>query len=159
EAESDLADMLGGSGVCIDDPLRMYLVQMGESPLLTRAQELSAARESEKARTRFRHNLLATDFVLQGSAVLLQKVRDAALRLDRTIEVSVTNTLEKKRILRRLGPNLETIVKLLHQNQLDFRFAISKKHPLDKRREAWRRLSRRRSRAVRLVEELNLRTQ
>ena len=150
---------VGGSNACIDDPVRMYLMQMGEIPLLSRAEELTSARAIEKTRTYFRHNMLASDFVLQGAVSLLEKVRDGSLRLDRTIEVSVTNTTEKKRILRRLGPNLETLDKLLRENQRDFRFAISKKNPLAQRREAWRRLIRRRNRAVRLVEELNLRTQ
>ena len=103
--------------------------------------------------------MLASDFVLQGAVLLLEKVRDGSLRLDRTIEVSVTNTAEKKRVLRRLGPNLETLDKLLRENQRDFFFAIRRRNPADKRREAWRRLIRRRNRAVRLVEELNLRTQ
>ena len=40
--------------------------------------------------------MLASDFVLQGAVTLLEKVRDGELRLDRTIEVSVTNTAEKK---------------------------------------------------------------
>ncbi len=157
--ENSLDEEIGGSSVCIDDPVRMYLMQMGEIPLLTRPQELTAARAIEKTRTRFRHNMLASDFVLQGAVSLLEKVRDGALRLDRTIEVSVTNTVEKKRILRRLNPNLATLAKLLRENQRDFRFAISKKNPTEKRHEAWRRLVRRRNRAVRLVEELNLRTQ
>jgi RNA polymerase primary sigma factor len=157
--EAEIEEVAGGSSVCIDDPVRMYLMQMGEIPLLTRAEELSAARAIESTRTRFRHNLLASDFVLQGAVTLLERVRDGALRLDRTIEVSVTNTVEKKRILRRLGPNLETLVKLLHQNRSDFQFVIQKKHSLVERHEIWRRLVRRRNRAVRLVEELNLRTQ
>ena len=157
--ETSLDDEIGGSSVCIDDPVRMYLMQMGEIPLLTRPQELTAARAIEKTRTRFRHNMLASDFVLQGAVSLLEKVRDGALRLDRTIEVSVTNTVEKKRILRRLNPNLATLSKLLRENQRDFRIAISKRNAPEKRHEAWRRLVRRRNRAVRLVEELNLRTQ
>jgi RNA polymerase primary sigma factor len=159
ELEVEIDEVVSGSSECIDDPVRMYLMQMGEIPLLTRAEELSSAQAIERTRTRFRHNMLAGDFVLQGAVNLLEKVRDGALRLDRTIEVSVTNTAEKKRILRRLGPNLETLVKLLHQNQRDFRFAIHKKNILEQRHEAWRRLIRRRNRAVRLVEELNLRTQ
>jgi RNA polymerase primary sigma factor len=157
--EMQFDEETSGSGACIDDPVRMYLMQMGEIPLLSRAEELSAARSIEKTRTLFRHNMLASDFVLQGAVTLLEKVRDGALRLDRTIEVSVTNTSEKKRILRRLGPNLATLDKLLRENQRDFRFAISKKNPTRERHEAWRRLVRRRNRAVRLVEELNLRTQ
>jgi RNA polymerase primary sigma factor len=157
EVEHD--DVASGSSVCIDDPVRMYLMQMGEIPLLTRNEELTAARAIETSRTRFRHNMLANDYILQGAVQLLEKVRDGALRLDRTIEVSVTNTQEKKRILRRLTPNLETLVKLLRENQREFRYVIQNKHPLAERRQVWRRLLRRRHRAVRLVEELNLRTQ
>ena len=159
EIEDGLDDLTSGSSVCIDDPVRMYLMQMGEIPLLSRAQELTSARTIEKTRTLFRHNMLANDFILQGAVQLLEKVRDGALRLDRTIEVSVTNTTEKKRILKRLGPNLATLNKLLHENQRDFHFAIHKKNNLPERRKAWRRLVSRRHRAVRLVEELNLRTQ
>jgi RNA polymerase primary sigma factor len=159
ETDLDVEEVAGGSRECIDDPVRMYLMQMGEIPLLSRAQELTSARKIERTRARFRHHMLASDFVLHGAVNLLEKVRDGALRLDRTIEVSVTNTAEKKRILRRLRPNVDTLVKLLHENQHDFRLAISKRNPRDVRRDAWRRLVRRRNRAVRLIEELNLRTQ
>jgi RNA polymerase primary sigma factor len=159
ELEHGTDDLGGGSASCIDDPVRMYLMQMGEIPLLTRSQELVAARAIERSRTRFRHSMLASDFILQGAVHLLEKVRDGALRLDRTIEVSVTNIQEKKRILRRLTPNLETLVKLLRANQRDFHFVIHRTQPLAERKKIWHRLGRRRCRAVRLVEELNLRTQ
>ncbi len=143
----------------IDDPVRMYLMQMGEIPLLTRVEEVQAAKRIERSRTLFRHSMLASDFLLQGAAALLEKVRDGELRLDRTIEVSVTNVQEKKRILRRLAPNLKTLRHLLEKNQHDYRIAISTRHPLAARHEAWRRLVRRRNKAVRLVEELSLRYQ
>jgi RNA polymerase primary sigma factor len=159
EVSIEIEEFSSGSRECIDDPVRMYLMQMGEIPLLTRAEELTSARLIEKTRSRFRHNMLANDFVLHGAVHLLEKVRDGELRLDRTIEVSVTNTAEKKRILRRLVPNLATLHKLLHENQRDYRTAISRRRPQEQRRHAWRRLVRRRSRAVRLIEELNLRTQ
>ena len=162
EAEVEIEDTIGeltGSSICIDDPVRMYLMQMGEISLLNREQEVTSAKKIERTRTRFRHSMLASDFVLQGAASLLEKVRDSQLRLDRTIEVSVTNTLEKKRIMKRLGPNLETLMHLLKQNQTDYRIAIGRRQPMPVRREAWRRLVRRRNKAVRLIEELNLRTQ
>src|SRR5690606_5559600 len=76
----------------IDDPVRMYLMQMGEIPLLNRAEEIDSAREIEKWRTLYRHSMLASDFLLQGAVDLLQKVQDGELRLDRTIEISVSNT-------------------------------------------------------------------
>ena len=143
----------------IDDPVRMYLMQMGEIPMLTRQEEVNAARQIDHWRRRFRMSLLASDFVLQGAVNLLQKVKDRELRLDRTIEVSVTDTSEKKRIMSRLGPNLKTLRQLLVLNHRDYRLAIAKSRPQKERIAAWQRLIRRRFRAVRLVEELNLRTQ
>ena len=84
-------------------------MQMGQIPLLNRAEEIASAKEIERARLLYRHAMLATDYVLEGAVAALEKVRDGELRLDRTIEVSVTNTSEKKNIMRRLGPNLATI--------------------------------------------------
>ena len=37
-----------------DDPIRIYLVQMGDIPMLTREQERSAANEIERTRRQFR---------------------------------------------------------------------------------------------------------
>ena len=84
------------TGQLIDDPVRVYLMQMGEIPLLTRQQEVTAARNIEQARIRFRTLLLTSDFVLQGAVNLLHKVQRGELRLDRTIEVSVTDAAEEK---------------------------------------------------------------
>jgi RNA polymerase primary sigma factor len=148
-----------GSDLCIDDPVRVYLMQMGEIPLLNREQEIAAAKQIEWSRARFRRGVLSTDFVLQGAVALLRKVRDGQLRLDRTVEVSVTDAAEKKQIMALLPPNLRTLGHLLRLNRKDFRVAISKSVPLAERQAAWRRLVTRRRKAVRLVEELNLRTQ
>ncbi len=147
-----------GSGAPIDDPVRMYLMQMGEIPLLTRDEEVSAAKAIDAWRAKFRHAMLANDYVLQGAVVALEKVRDGELRLDRTIEVSVTNTAEKKRIMKRLVPNLKTLRHFLAENHKDYHIAISRSNGQQERSNAWRRLVRRRNKAVRLVEELNLRT-
>ncbi len=109
EAEIEEFDRRRASQDNTDDPVRMYLMQMGQIPLLTRAEEISSAMAIESSREKYRHSILATDYVLQGAVHLLEQVRDGGLRLDRTIEVSVTNTAEKKRILKRLGPNLATV--------------------------------------------------
>jgi len=143
----------------IDDPVRIYLMQMGEIPLLSRREEVRAARQIERTRTRFRHSMLATDYLLQGAMGLLEKVRDGRLRLDRTVEVSVTNIRGKRHILGLLQPNLRTLKHLLQRNRADFSVAISRRRPMRQRREAWRRLVCRRNKAVRLIEELGLRTQ
>ncbi|MCU0979398.1 MAG: sigma-70 family RNA polymerase sigma factor [Pirellulaceae bacterium] len=152
------SDESKGSWAATDDPVRMYLMQMGEIPLLNRGQEVAVARDIDRARTFYRHWMLANDYMLEGAVRILERIRDGELRLDRTVEVSVTNTAEKRRILRRLGPNVQTLRQLLIRNRRDFRIAISRRHSDRVRRAAWASLVRRRNRCVRLIEELNLRT-
>ena len=140
-----------------EDPVRMYLMQMGQIPLLSREQEIAAAQQIECTRDRYRHSMLATDFMLQASLKLLEQVRDKKLRLDRTIEVSVTNAAEKQAIMRRIVPNCRTLHHLLRLNRVDYSIAINKRLSQRQRKAAWKNLVIRRNKAVRLVEEMNLR--
>src|SRR5262249_61269599 len=48
----------------IDDPVRMYLTQMGEIPLLKRDQEIALAKKIEVTRKRFRRKVLECDGAL-----------------------------------------------------------------------------------------------
>jgi RNA polymerase primary sigma factor len=142
-----------------DDPVRMYLTQMGEIPLLTRKQEISLAKRIEDTRRQFRCRLLKCDFVIQSAVKVLRRVHEGKLPFDRTVQVSVTDRLEKEQILGRLPHNLATLDSLLKENRRDYRISLSKRYRMAERRAAWKRLGRRRLRAVKLVEELGLRTQ
>ena len=155
--EFESAEIEGAAA--IDDPVRMYLMQMGEIPMLNRDNEVAAAVQIELTRRRFRRTMLCSDYMLHAAVDLLQKVGDGTLRLDRTIEISVTNTTEKKRILKRIAPNLETARLLLAENQRDYRRAVSRRTADSQRHVIWRRLIARRNKIIRLVEELNLRIQ
>ncbi len=142
-----------------DDPVRMYLTQMGEIPLLTRKEEIALAKRIEVTRARFRRRLLACDYVLRIAVKILRRVHKGELPFDRTVQVSVTDRLEKDQILGRLPHNLKTLESLLQRNRESYRTALSKCAKHSHREEAWARLGRGRLRAVKLVEELGLRTQ
>lgn len=142
-----------------DDPVRMYLTQMGEIPLLTRKEEIRLARKIEITRAAFRRKLLCCDYVIRNAVKVLHRVHRGELPFDRTVQVSVTDRLEKDQILGRLPHNLATLDRLLERNAEDYRIATSKSQKASDRKAAWKRLSRRRCRAVLLVEELGLRTQ
>ena len=143
----------------IDDPIRMYLTQMGELPLLTRPQEIAAAKSIEASRARFRWSLLNNGFLLVTATGMLEKLAEGKLRLDRTVEVSVTDLGEKRALIALLSANLPTLKKLLPAIAAAFREAMCKGAKLKVRRESWKRLRQLRARAVRLVEELGLRTE
>lgn len=162
DAKEDDNDLLAGideNESWSDDPVRMYLTQMGEIPLLTRQQEITLAKRIEDTRRQFRTKLLECDVVIQTAYKTLRRVHEGELPFDRTVQVSVTDRLEKEQILGRMPHNLSTLEILLKRNRHDYCLALSKSASKTERRLAWQRLGRRRRRAVRLIEELGLRTQ
>lgn len=145
----------------IDDPVRMYLTQMGEIPLLTREQEISLAKKIEVTRKRFRRHLLESDYALKLSIDILNKVHLGELPFDRTIKVSVTEGLEKNQILGRMPHNLKTLETLRARSIRDFEIFrnLGHDHSAAEVSAAKLRLEQRRRKMVTLLEELSLRTQ
>ncbi|MGD0900593.1 MAG: sigma factor, partial [Thermoguttaceae bacterium] len=68
----------------IDDPLRIYLMQMGKIPLLSRQEEVGLAMRVELARRRFRRTVLATDLGLrtQFLQATFAKLKEISARMD-----------------------------------------------------------------------------
>jgi len=141
-----------------EDPVRMYLTQMAEIPLLTREQEISLAKKIEVTRKRFRRTVLGCDYAMQATINTLASVHDGSLPFDRTIKVSLTERLTKEQIMSRMPHNLKTLGHLLKENREDFRIIISRKVDRPDRIAARRRFLSRRHKALTLVEELSLRT-
>src|SRR4051794_20569042 len=142
----------------IDDPVRMYLTQMGEIPLLTREQEIGLAKKIEITRKRFRRKVLECHFALALVVDVLKKVNEGDLPFDRTVKVSVTENLEKDQILGRMPHNLVTLAHLMECNNRDFRSYV-RARDRSTRRGLLADLKSRRRKAVNLVEELSIRTQ
>ena len=143
----------------IDDPVRMYLTQMGAIPLLTRDQEIGLAKKIEITRKRFRRKVLECDYALRLVVDVLKKVNDGELPFDRTVKVSVTENLEKDQILGRMSHNLATLAHLMDCNDRDFRSYVRARNDKAGRRTLRQSLKLRRHKAVTLVEELSIRTQ
>ena len=94
------AEEESGDGRRIDDPVRMYLTQMGEIPLLSRNEEISLAKKIEVTRKRFRRKVLECDYALCNVVDTLKRVHTNELPFEgRTIKVSLTENLEKDKIL------------------------------------------------------------
>jgi RNA polymerase primary sigma factor len=143
----------------IDDPVRMYLTQMGSIPLLKREQEIALAKKIEVTRKRFRRKVLECDGALSQVVETLKRVHSGELPFDRTVKVSLTENLEKDKILQRMPHNLRTLEHLMEQNQEDFQRLIDPRTAEEDKRPMRRGLRVRRRKAVTLVEELSIRTQ
>ncbi len=142
-----------------DDPVRMYLTQMGEIPLLTRQQEITLAKQIERNRAKFRRKLLECNYVMERACKQLDLVQKGEIPFDRTLQQSITDQMEKEQILGRMGPNMRTLDYVLRLNQVNYKIATSKRVSPTKRMSAWRQLGRGHRKAARLVEELGLRMQ
>ena len=148
-----------GDGRHIDDPVRMYLTQMGEIPLLSRDKEISLARKIEVTRRRFRRKVLECDYAMRQVVETLKRVMSGDLPFDRTIKVSQTENLEKDKILQRMPHNLRTLEPLMEYNVEDFQRLTDERGDPAERDEIRERLRLRRRKTVTLVEELSIRTQ
>ncbi len=141
-----------------DDPIRMYLSQMAEIPLLTREQEIGLAKKIEITRKQFRRTLLSCAPALKATVATLKRVHEGELPFDRTIKVSLTERLTKEQIMARMPHNLRTLEHLIEKSDADFKVLISRSASEQDKSAAQARIQSSRSKCLQLVEELSLRT-
>lgn len=148
-----------GAAALSRDPVRMYLSQMGNIPLLSREREIFLAKQIEIARRRMRRAVMESDFALRVAVDLLKKVQAGELPFERTLRTSDTENVRKEQIVGRMPTNLKTLDHLLGLNAEDFRITRSETATAEEKQAATARLVRRRRKCATLCEELSLRTQ
>lgn len=141
----------------IDDPIRMYLTQMGQIPLLTRKDEIALARKIEISRMVFRRKMLQCDYCARNATELMQQVSDGSMSFDRTIKTSTAPLTTKGVIKKRMTENLKTVGELLDINQKLFK-SICTSADATKVNADSKHLRRNRRKIAALLEELSLRT-
>jgi len=143
----------------IDDPVRMYLTQMGEISLLTRDEEIRLAKKIETCRYIFRRLTLENDYAIQSAVEVLEMVHEGDLPFDRTMKISTAEENAKEKIAARIPINLVTVRRLLDLNREDW---LKLEEPGRKTkamvRETMGRMRVRRRKLATLIEELSLRS-
>ncbi len=158
-ASSTSTFMVPESSLSSRDPIRMYLSQMGNIPLLTRAKEIFLAKRIEICRKRFRRTIVESDFALGIAVDTLEKVFAGDLPFERTLRTSETENSIKEQILGRMPHNLKTLRALMQQNVEDFHFCSSGEGTKREVAAVKERMLTRRRKMATLCEELSLRTQ
>lgn len=141
----------------IDDPVRMYLTQMGEIPLLTREEEISLARKIELTRKQFRKEVLSSGFGMKNAIEILEDVLKGELAFDRTLKVNQQDPeVGKADLSDRLPGNITTLRRIYEAAREDFEQLFQGKPSAANQQILKRRIFSRRRKAVALIEELNL---
>ncbi|UCE59110.1 MAG: hypothetical protein JSU63_16900, partial [Phycisphaerales bacterium] len=142
----------------IDDPVRMYLTQMGEIPLLVRSEEIRLAKKIELTRMAFRQKVLESDYCAGLAIEILQQVSQGRLPFDRTMKISTSEHAAKSRISARIPVNLDTARKLAAKNAEAWEELHASRVPAARKKELQRAVRERRRKISKLLEELSLRT-
>jgi RNA polymerase primary sigma factor len=159
ELKRDLAQALQEAGSRrIDDPVRMYLTQMGEISLLTRAEEIRLAKKIETTRMIFRRKVLESDYAIAAAVEILEMVNASDLPFDRTMKISTAEENAKEKIATRIPNNLKTVRRMLDLNRLDWDHMEATRLRKTQVVEIKERMKARRRKMATLVEELSLRT-
>ena len=150
----------------IDDPVRMYLTQMGEIPLLTRPEEISLAKTIEVTRKRFRKKCMGSGVCMDASLETLELVAAGRLAFDRTLKVNpnpkpdddplIVETLGKPFLAKRLPVNLSTIQTLVLRLREAYPTLQSSRLTKAERAETLVKIQNLRRKLVILIEECHL---
>lgn len=142
----------------IDDPVRMYLTQMGEIPLLTRDEEIMLAKKIEITRKRFLKKVLHSDLSLATCLRILEDVNNGELSFDRTLKVNAMVDNCKEEILEQFPKSAKTLKTILQKNKEDYIRAKRKQTSEKEKIKLLRTIRNRRRKGIDLLEEINIRT-
>ncbi|HXP35899.1 MAG TPA: RNA polymerase sigma factor RpoD [Chthoniobacterales bacterium] len=122
----------------LDDPVRMYLKQMGQVPLLTREQEVEISKRIEEAENIVQKHINRFGFTARAHLDLAQKLTEGRERFDRVILDKKIESRERyMKILPRLCKQVEKLGGTITQNYAKLSINPSKKD--SKRLKAFQR--------------------
>jgi RNA polymerase primary sigma factor len=112
----------------LDDPVRMYLKQMGQVPLLTREQEVEISKRIEEAENMVQKHINRFGFIARAHLDLAEKLSEGRERFDRVILDKKIESRERyMKMLPRLCRQVEKLSKLISQQYEQFLRNSSKK--------------------------------
>jgi RNA polymerase primary sigma factor len=112
----------------LDDPVKMYLKQMGSIPLLSREAEITLAKKIEEAEDKFKLAALATKFARSVIISVVKDILDGKINVEEVIKGEIKIT--EKSILNKFKRIFESLKRTQSENKcialiLKFNFTTS----------------------------------
>jgi len=114
----------------LDDPVRMYLKQMGQVPLLTREQEVEISKRIEEAENMVQQHINRFGFTARAHLDLAQKLSEGRERFDRVILDKKIESRERyMKMLPRLCKKVEQLSGAITSQYAELSTASSRSAP------------------------------
>ncbi|HHT9151955.1 MAG TPA: RNA polymerase sigma factor RpoD, partial [Candidatus Hypogeohydataceae bacterium YC40] len=145
----------------IDDPVRMYLTQMGEISLLTRDEEIALAKTIELTRKRIVRKVFQSDHVIEEYIKSLESFNNLGSRTERNernLKIDLSAEDGKEKIFQKLPHYLKRLKALLKKNTDAYAKVRSRSTAENERLRLLRKIRARRREALEIIEKINIKT-
>ncbi|MBT4730919.1 sigma-70 family RNA polymerase sigma factor [Candidatus Woesearchaeota archaeon] len=150
--------VVAGSSEKIDDPIRMYLTQMGGIPLLSRDEEIELAKRIEVTRKNFHRKVLKSDFSQEICLKILEDIIKGDLLFERTLAINIEFDNQKEKLLKQFQVHAKVLSTLLKKNREDCRQLKLKSTSAKNMFRLLKNVRNRQRKGSAIIEELCIRT-
>ncbi len=161
ESKDDVKGKIGAATNAsekIDDPIRMYLTQMGVIPLLSRDEEIALAKKIEVTRKNFHRKILKSDFSQEICLKILEDITNGELPFDRTLAINIEFENQKEKLLKQFPVHAKVLRTLLKKNRDDYGQLKLKRTSAKDRYRLLKNVRNRQRKGSAIIEELCIRT-
>lgn len=125
ETEVPDVELLLPEEVELDDPVRMYLREMGQVPLLSREEELKLAEEIEREKNSIEQIILESPAVIEDIIYLVSEVLKRNVKLEEVLKLDFEGEIPKSAV--------KKLTKMMRNTRRDIKMNIKKINSLGKR--------------------------
>ena len=112
DRQPDVQTQAQGETARIDDPVRLYLMEMGKVPLLTREEEVTLAKQIEKGRHEITEAISRASVTAGELERIYQRIESGAFNLNDILRANVdeNDPEERARVVKKVGDHLNVIL-------------------------------------------------